>query len=689
MLRLALFLLLLLPLQAEEVRVLIGYPVPAEGPAHEVLPPDPKWRGRLEVFREKGKAQVINFVDLEDYLCGVVPRELMSDQLEAEKAQAVVARTYALAHLRPGKKYDVTATDKSQVYGGVAAEQPITNQAVEETRGQVLLHEGKLAKDVLFSSTCGGSTVDKERVYAGLPVPYLKAVACTFCEASPLFRWQLEVEADELRQELERSLGKPVQPLTALAVAERDPSGRVQRLRLQGAEAAWELRGDDMRRHLFGRNEQGQRKALYSTRFEVEERPGGFCFRGQGWGHGVGMCQWGALGQARQGKNYRDILAYYFSGTRVSDDRSGRHIEEVWMLYQKGQAVYNEINDQPRLWRETLNRLAAGREAIQGWLRGENFGQVVYLGCGSAYNVAMTAARVTHRVSGLNSIALSSSEMLFLNRPPYDPRIKTLLIPMSRLGETAETNWAVEKLRKMNQPCKALSLTVTPGTLGTLCDQNFKLDGCEEFGQVATKSATCMLLTSIVLACFLAQGKADALLHELNTVPEKVDPKVIADRVRGVGQLKPQPQHAAFLGSGPYLGIAAEGSLKMREMVGIPCEYQQPLEYRHGSHCGLTNLNLVVAVQSDTLRGLEEDSLTYIAQSRAPRFVLTEEATQAIRRSEYVVELKTGLTEITRMMPITVYLQLMSYYLAIAKGLNPDKPKLLETTLTLKDKPAF
>ena len=319
--RLLILLLLLAPLQAQipatgdpSVRVLLTYPVPATGPAHEVLPPDPKWRGRLEVLRENGKVQVVNILSLEDYLCGVVPRELSSDQLEAEKAQAVVARTWALAHLRPSKPWDFTATDKSQVYGGIAAEEPLATQAVRETAGVVLLYQGKLARDVLYCSTCGGSTEDKERVYAGLPVAYLKAVACEYCQASPLFRWTLEVTADELRQELERSLGKPLQPLTALAVAERDASGRVQRLRLEGGP---ELRGDDMRRYLFGRNEQGLRKALYSTRFEVEERPGGFCFRGQGWGHGVGMCQWGALGQARQGKNFGDILKYYFAGTEL------------------------------------------------------------------------------------------------------------------------------------------------------------------------------------------------------------------------------------------------------------------------------------------------------------------------------------------------------------------------------------
>lgn len=310
---LILLLLLLLPAGAREVRVLLDQPAQQEGP----LSPDPNWRGQLEGVREKGKLRLVNVVDLEDYLCGVVPRELNSDQLEAEKAQAVVARTYALAHLKPGKPWDFTATDRSQVYGGVAAEQPLASQAVRETAGVVLLYQGKLAQDVLYCSTCGGSTEDKERVYAGLPVPYLKAVACSFCQASPLFHWRLEVGADELRQELQRSLGKPVRPLTALAVAERDPSGRVQRLRLGDAEAGQELRGDDMRRYLFGRNEQGQRKALYSTRFEVEERPGGFCFSGQGWGHGVGMCQWGALGQARQGKTFQEILNYYFAGTEL------------------------------------------------------------------------------------------------------------------------------------------------------------------------------------------------------------------------------------------------------------------------------------------------------------------------------------------------------------------------------------
>ncbi|MEW6281846.1 MAG: SIS domain-containing protein [Candidatus Eremiobacterota bacterium] len=359
------------------------------------------------------------------------------------------------------------------------------------------------------------------------------------------------------------------------------------------------------------------------------------------------------------------------------------------MLYQKGQAVYNEINDQPKLWRETLNRLAAGRESIQNWLRGENFGQVVFLGCGAAYGVALAAARVTHRVSGLNAVALPSSEMLYLNRPPYDPRIKTLLIPMSRQGETPETLWAVEKLRKLNNTCKALAISVTGGSLSGLCDQTFRLDGGDEFGPVATKSASTMLLTAMVLGCFLAAGKADPLLHEMNRVPEMLDPKAIADRVRSIGTLKPPPQHAVFLGTGPYLGIAALGSIWMRQMVAIPGEYQQGLEYRNGSHCGLTNLNLVVALVSDTLRTYEEDVVMYLAHSRVPRFVLTEELSQSARRCEFPVELKSGVSELSRLLITQVYVQLMCYYLAIAKGLNPDKPKLMENLHILKDKPNF
>ncbi len=311
-------LLLLLPAASQplEVRVLVSHPVPREGPAHEQLPADPKWRGRLEVFRENGKVQVVNRLPLEDYLCGVVPRELSCNELEATKAQAIVARTYALSHLRPGKRWDFSATDRSQVYGGQSAEQELATRAVRETEGEVVTYQGQLAEHVLYHSTCGGATADKEQVFAGLPVDYLKSVPCTYCQASPLYRWQLEAAADALGQELERSLRKPIQPLTGLIVAERDSSGRVRRLRLN--EAGLELRGDDMRRLLFGTNAEGQRKTLYSTRFEVEERPGGFAFLGQGWGHGVGMCQWGALGQSRSGKDYREILNFYFAGTATA-----------------------------------------------------------------------------------------------------------------------------------------------------------------------------------------------------------------------------------------------------------------------------------------------------------------------------------------------------------------------------------
>ncbi|MEW6283848.1 MAG: SpoIID/LytB domain-containing protein, partial [Candidatus Eremiobacterota bacterium] len=299
---LLIWLLLALPVRAETVRVLLS-----QGAQPPVLE-GRSYRGELAVQQEKGRFLLINRLDLEDYLRGVVPRELSCEAPEAMKAQAVVARTYALSHLRPGRSYDFSATERSQVYGGQAAEEARADEAVAATRGQVLMFQGQLARQVMYHSTCGGSTEDNERVFPGAPVAYLRGVACPHCGDSPYFRWTLEVPMLDLGQELERRLGKPVQPLTGLEPLERLPSGRVRRLGVTGQTAGLELRGDDMRAYLFGLTPAGQRRNLYSTRFSVETGPERLRFVGQGWGHGVGMCQWGAIGMARAGNGYREIL---------------------------------------------------------------------------------------------------------------------------------------------------------------------------------------------------------------------------------------------------------------------------------------------------------------------------------------------------------------------------------------------
>jgi len=150
------------------------------------------YRGIFVLKNTSRGLSLINILNLEDYLKGVVPLEMspnIYNSLEALKAQAVAARTYALKNLGRNRHlgFDLTDTQSSQVYGGMSAEQTLSNRAVEETTGEVIVYRGELI-DALYTSTCGGMTEDSENVFSGKPVPYLKSTSCTY-EQQP--EWQI------------------------------------------------------------------------------------------------------------------------------------------------------------------------------------------------------------------------------------------------------------------------------------------------------------------------------------------------------------------------------------------------------------------------------------------------------------------------------------------------------------------
>ena len=190
-------------------------------PGKAPLEVDTPYRGQIEVAVTGKKLSAVNAVGLEDYLAGVVPREMPAAWApEALKAQAVAARSYALAHRVRGKGFDLYADVRSQVYGGIDAEDPRATQAIEATAGEVLTYEGKIA-DTLFHSTSGGSTASAEEAF-GTAVPYLVGVDDPFSSLSPVHAWgPVAVPDVAVRRGLK--LGAPVLGLRLV----RAPSGRV------------------------------------------------------------------------------------------------------------------------------------------------------------------------------------------------------------------------------------------------------------------------------------------------------------------------------------------------------------------------------------------------------------------------------------------------------------------------------
>lgn len=316
------------------------------------------YRGLGEVgFNSKGTLAGINELPLEEYLYGVVPHELPPvpyGELEAQKAQAVAARTYAISNLgkRSADGYDLLPTTSDQVYGGYESEHPISTQAVQGTNGLVATYDGKLITAV-YSSTTGGYTANNEDVWDSEAVPYLRGVPdaergkalqhvpdlSVFknnsnakslraakegdfeADWSKYHRWTFEWTAEEISDVLSSYFSTDVGEVYEINVTERSNSGRVLEIEYVTENGTFYEHKDRVRWSLKYINASGGQSVLLSTLFYIEpakgDNAGGFVVYGGGWGHGVGLSQTGAVGMATKGYTVDQILKHYYQGIEL------------------------------------------------------------------------------------------------------------------------------------------------------------------------------------------------------------------------------------------------------------------------------------------------------------------------------------------------------------------------------------
>lgn len=286
-------------------------PVRIEPEGGQILSVDGRpYRGLLFATAVHGHLLVVNHVSLEEYLRGVLPREMApSWPLEALKAQAVAARTYALYHmlLRRTDAYDVLSTTASQVYGGTEKDYPAVRSAVEGTRGLVLAEGGRLAL-TLFHANSGGMTESCENIWGGR-LAYLSSVEDPFSKNRPGDAWEKTLTAEEITAACEQ-FGIASGAVKEIEPVERSASGRIQKLKVATDSQIFFLSGNSFRLIV------GPGK-IKGASFEVRQQKGQFVFNGNGYGHGAGMSQWGANAMAKQGFDYRAILELYYPGTRI------------------------------------------------------------------------------------------------------------------------------------------------------------------------------------------------------------------------------------------------------------------------------------------------------------------------------------------------------------------------------------
>lgn len=275
------------------------------------------YHGHLLILNDRGKVTLVNEVDVERYLAGVVGKEMsLNKGREALKSQVIAARTYALCETRSGRlrkvkgeKFDLYDDDRSQVYGGISAENDLARELVAETRGQFVVWEDRLV-NTFYSSTCGGHTDASWKVLEeGEQIPPLAGTVCGYCETSPHFQWETKIPMEEASRVLFE--GEANLRVQSVRILETLPGGHALKV-------AAKLDGHAKERILHANTEFRRKLKLKSTLFtSMEERSGVLVVQGRGWGHGAGLCQYGAYTMAAAGRSAGEILAHYYPGVQI------------------------------------------------------------------------------------------------------------------------------------------------------------------------------------------------------------------------------------------------------------------------------------------------------------------------------------------------------------------------------------
>jgi stage II sporulation protein D (peptidoglycan lytic transglycosylase) len=271
-----------------------------------------RYRGQIEILinTKSGGLSVINYIPMEQYLLGVVPNEVVSTWPEqALQAQAVAARTFAMYKMsgRAREDYDLDASVNSQVYRGLDSEKDRTSQAVLKTRGIVAMSKGKYIA-AFYHSNCGGHTTNVKDVW-GSQMHYLIGSSCGFCDKGPHYRWEHRISKKDLEKRLKRK--KIIKhSLQRLELIGRDSGGRVKTVRIHHSNGQRDIKAAAFRMAIGP-------DIIRSTKFYIRSDGNNLVFKGNGWGHGVGLCQEGALGMARSGYHYRDIIRHYYPGVDI------------------------------------------------------------------------------------------------------------------------------------------------------------------------------------------------------------------------------------------------------------------------------------------------------------------------------------------------------------------------------------
>ncbi len=347
----------------------------------------------------------------------------------------------------------------------------------------------------------------------------------------------------------------------------------------------------------------------------------------------------------------------------------------------RGQHTYNEIISQPASWAEALEAGRAAVARLERLWREAAADTILFTGCGSTYYLALAAAAMA-REAGLAARALPASE-IWLFPPLAGDLSRTLLVAVSRSGETSETVHALQVFRQAGGKAAVAVTCYSESAVASRCDLTLAVPSAQERSVAQTRSFASMLVLCQALVGVLAgDGDLEPRLRGLPALGQRLLDSY-GDLAADLGS-QLWLERFFFLGNGPLYGIASEAMLKMKEMSLSTSEAYHMLEFRHGPKSVVNEVSLVIGLVSDGARAQEAAVLAEMKNLGARTLVLAEDGDLAtLGTPHHAVRLQSGLQPADRLVLYLPVLQLMAFHRAVAKGLNPDQPRNLTAVVSL------
>lgn len=335
---------------------------------------------------------------------------------------------------------------------------------------------------------------------------------------------------------------------------------------------------------------------------------------------------------------------------------------------------YREISSQGQAWEKliplVMQRADAIREAFDG------VDEVIFTGCGSGLNASYCGASMLQTLTGISARAIPAADCYLFPRSVLASGRQALAVLLSRSGKTTEVVRALDYLR--SRRIRTIGITCTEDSpLATRSDLALLMTPVTERAVATTRSLTGMILTTQFLAALVSGD--EAYLNELHHLPEVC--QALVETCHNLGRLIGQRTDLtryAFVGNGPFYGLARESQLKVKETVLLPADAYPLLDFRHGPQSNVDTDILVTAFLSDSAREEEVQFLRDMKSLGAVIWALCDRANDALRtETDHVLELNSGLSELARGPLYMPAVQYMAYYRSLSRGLNPDEPRYL------------